>query len=221
MARISGKLTGKSLGWDRASVETAIKKVPGNGRVFIGRIAGTVTGLHDTFDEEKGEVQTGLKGEFRGISSLNEFVPVMDGDKPKRDDKDEIVMSDTGKPIVVTAGRCYLPSGLQDMLETAYKNAAFRKEIKDGKEVTVEDKSASITFTVDLYAKPENNKAGYTYDGDTVLEAAANDPLDTLLASAAAVKPLPGRSASAAIEDKSVDQEKTAEPETEKTTGKK
>lgn len=191
MARISGKLSAKSMGWDRNAVGVAVGKVPAaGGRVFIGRIVGSITGLHNTFDEEKGEVQTGLKGEFRGVSSLFEQVPQKDAKgNPVKDAKGEIVMVDSDKPITVTAGRCYLPSGLQDMLETAYKSAALSKNDKGE---TVVDNTVSISFGVDLYAIPATNKAGYSYDGDTVIDAVQNDPLDMLLASAASAKPMPG-----------------------------
>ena len=175
MARISGKLTAKSLGWDRNAIGVAVAKVPADGgRVFVGRIAGEVTGLHQTMNDETGEVQTGLKGNFRGISSLFE-----------KDDKGV----ETANRITMTAGRCYLPGGIQDMIEGAYASA-----IKD-------DEKATVMFTVDLYAIPATNKAGYGYDADTVTAASTVDPLDALLESAAAIKALPGTAPAPALTD--------------------
>lgn len=180
MARISGKLTAKSLGWDRNAIGTAVKKVPADGgRVFVGRIVGNVTGLHQSMNDETGEVQTGLKGNFRGISSLTETTTDAKGK-----------VTDTGKPITMTAGRCYLPGGIQDMIEGAYADA------NQG-----DDKGNTVSFAVDLYAIPATNKAGYSYDADTVTDAASVDPLDLLLQSAAAIKALPGADEPAKIED--------------------
>ena len=188
MARISGKLTAKSLGWDRNAIGTAVKKVPADGgRVFIGRIVGNVTGLHQSMNDETGEVQTGLKGNFRGISSLNEFVPETNAKgEPKKDAKGETIMKDSGAPVTMTAGRCYLPGGIQDMIEGAYADA------NKG-----DDKGNSVSFAVDLYAIPATNKAGYSYDADTVTEANQVDPLDLLLQSAAAIRAIPGTTAPA------------------------
>ena len=177
MARISGKLTAKALGWDRNAIGAAVKKVPADGgRVFIGRIGGIVSGLHQTVNDDTGEVQTGLKGSFRGVSAMNETAP--DGDK--KDANGVPVMVDTGKPITVTAGRCYLPGGLQEMIEAAYAQA------------TATDAKATINFALDLYGIPASNKAGYSYDGDTVSEATESDPLDMLFNGANATKPMPG-----------------------------
>jgi hypothetical protein len=193
MARIAGKLTAKSLGWDRNAIGAAVKKVPQDGgRVFIGRVVGIVSGLHETVNDDTSEVQTGLKGNFRGISSLPEMRAKMDGENPVM--KDGVaVMEPTGEPITMTAGRCYLPGGIQEMVEGAYKGA------RQG------DTNATVSFGVDLYAVPATNKAGYSYDADTVTEAATADPLDALLQSANALKALPGTKADepAKVEDKS------------------
>ena len=183
MARISGKLTGKALGWDRNAVGVAVAKVPADGgRVFIGRIAGTVSGLHQTVNDETGEVQTGLKGSFRGISS--KFEPMDSGNK---DANGAAIMVDSDKRVIVTAGRCYLPGGLQEMVEAAYAAATQG----DG------NAKNTVDFALDLYAIPATNKAGYSYDGDTVMEASATDPLDTLFSIAASTKPMPGMATTA------------------------
>lgn len=195
MARIAGKLTAKSLGWNRDEIGIAVKKVPQDGgRVFIGRIVGIVAGLHETVNEDTGEVQTGLKGNFRGVSSKPEMK--QDGNKK---DANGPVMIPTGDAITMTAGRCYLPGGIQEMIEGAYKEAAQS------------DKNATVSFGVDLYAIPANNKAGYSYDADTVTEAATADPLDALLQSANALKALPGAAVeTAAITDETKADDKPA-----------
>lgn len=180
MARIAGKLTAKSLGWDRNAIGIAVKRVPADGgRVFIGRIVGIVSGLHETVNEDSGEVQTGLKGNFRGVSSLPEYAQKIDNGGPVTDANGP-VMIPTGDNVTMTAGRCYLPGGIQEMIEGAYKGAASG------------DKNATVQFGVDLYAIPATNKAGYSYDADTVTEASTADPLDALMQSANAVKLLPG-----------------------------
>lgn len=99
MARLSGKLTARTLGWDRIAIGAETKKVPADGgRVLLGRFAGIVSGLKQTVNNDTGEVQNGLKGQFRGLSTRNE--------------KGESV--DVGKGLIVTAGVCYLPGGIQD-----------------------------------------------------------------------------------------------------------
>jgi hypothetical protein len=210
MARISGKLTAKSLGWDRSTIGVAVKKVPADGgRVFIGRIVGNVAGLHETMDDQTGEVQTGLKGNFKGVSSLNEFVPKMDGESVVTDKAGVIVMVDTGKQITMTAGRCYLPSGIQDMIEGVYKEARQS------------DANATVSFGVDLYAIPSANKAGYSYDADTVTEAATSDPLDNLLAAAANIKALPSAIVKPSDEEVAAQAEATAKADAEAEAAKK
>lgn len=188
MARISGKLTPKAIGWDRNAIGAAVKKVPqDSGRVFLGRIVGIVNGFKQTVSEETGEVQTGLKGSFRGLSSLNEVRPVLetvnidgkDVERPKRDANDQIVTLDTGNKITTTAGVCYLPGGLQGMIEAAYNEAASA------------DKNATVRFGLDLFAIPATNKAGYSFDADTLVEASENDPLADLLSSAGKQAELP------------------------------
>lgn len=163
MARLSGKLTAKTLGWDRIAIGGETKKVPADGgRVLLGRFAGIVSGLKQTVNADSGEVQSGLKGQFRGLSSRNE--------------KGESVAIGSG--LVVTAGVCYLPGGIQDMIEGTLASAQES------------DPRATVQFAIDLYAIPASNKAGYSFDADTVIEAEEADPLDALLASAANVAAL-------------------------------
>jgi len=158
MARLSGKLTAKTLGWDRIKIGGAVQKVPADGgRVLLGRFAGIVSGLKQTIHGDTGEVQNGLKGQFRGLSALNA--------------KGEIV--EVGKGEIVTAGVCYLPGGIQEMIEGAL--AAAQEN----------DARATVQFALDLYAIPATNKAGYSFDADTRIQAEEADPLDSLLAQAA------------------------------------
>lgn len=158
MARLSGKLTAKTLGWDRVKIGAAVQKVPADGgRVLLGRFAGIVSGLKQTVNADTGEVQNGLKGQFRGLSALNE--------------KGDTV--ELGKGASVTAGVCYLPGGIQEMIEGTL--AAAQED----------DPRATVQFAIDLYAIPATNKAGYSFDADTRIEAEESDPLDNLLAQAA------------------------------------
>jgi len=206
MARLSGKLTAKSLGWDRNAIGAAVGKLGDNGRVHLGRIVGMVADIHTTVNETTGEIQKGLKGQFRGVSSVNEFTPVMveatddngatimkDGKpvmKAKRDANDVPVTVDTGKAITVTAGRCYLPGGLQDMIEGSLTTAR------------ASDDKATVQFGIDLFAIKAANAAGYSFDADTLIEAADVDPLDALLTSAtsAAQAALPAPDEAPAVE---------------------
>lgn len=161
MARLSGKLTAKSLGWDRNRIGTEVAKVPADGgRVKLGTFVGIVSGLRQTVNNDTGEVQNGLKGQFRGISTLGEDTGKEIGDKnPAR---------------AVTAGVCYLPGGIQEMIEGALSQA---KE---------NDVKANVQFGLDLYAIPATNKAGYSFDADSLVEATEADPLDALLTAATA-----------------------------------
>jgi len=180
MARLSGKLTARALGWTRNMIGIRTEKMSDTARLPLGRVVGIVSGLHDTLNEETGQIMTGLKGQFRGVSTL--FVQT-----EKKNNKGEVVkdkdgnveLIDTDEKIVVTAGRCYLPSGLQDMIEGSYREA-----IKD-------DPKATVSFAIDLFAMKAKNKAGYTFDGDTLVEAAADDPLAALLEAADEMKALP------------------------------
>jgi len=163
MARLSGKLTAKTLGWGREEIGPAVKKIPQTERIFIGRFAGIVSGIKEIVNDDTGEIQTGLKGQFRGLSTMN--------------DAGEIVgANDAGNPLgrVVTAGVCYLPSGLQDVVEGAYRQAVEHEP------------RATISFVMDLYAMFSGGQAGYTYDAETKVDAQEADPLSLLLEQASA-----------------------------------
>lgn len=160
--QLVGKLTPKALGWDRIAIGGATAKVPADGgRVFLGRIAGIVGGFRETLNSDTGEVQRGLKGNFRGMSSRN-----------VTDDKG----NDTGVQIVVTSGVCYLPGGIQEMIEGSLLAA---QDVTSGGNA-----KATVQFAIDLYAIPATNKAGYSFTAETLVEAAQSDPLALLLAQA-------------------------------------
>lgn len=156
MARLSGKLTAKTLGWDRNRIGTEVAKVPADGgRVQLGTFVGIVSGLKHNVNES-GEVTSGLKGQFRGVSTLG-------------DDSGKEVGE--GNPLrTVTAGVLYLPGGIQDMIEGSLAEAKAT------------DANATVRFGLTLYAIPATNKAGYSFDADTKLEAQESDPLADLLA---------------------------------------
>jgi hypothetical protein len=168
MARLSGKLTAKSLGWDRNRIGTEIAKVPADGgRVLLGTIVGIVSGLRQTINNDTGEIQNGLKGQFRGVSTLGEDSGKEIGDKnPAR---------------TVTAGVCYLPGGIQEMIEGAL--AAAQDTTSGG------DARATVQFALKLFAIPATNRAGYSFDADNLVEATESDPLDALLTAATAEAP--------------------------------
>lgn len=184
---IVGKLTPRALGWDRNALGTETAKVPADGgKVLIGRIVGIVAGLRTTIDKETGDIHNGLKGNFRGISS-KEYA---DGDNK-------------GKPIIVTSGVCYLPGGIQDMIEG---------ELAKAKEA---DAKATVSFAIDLYGIPATNKAGYSFKADSIVSAAVTDPLAVLLEQAETHRPaLPAPDAEKPSEPE-------AKPEAEKPNGKK
>jgi hypothetical protein len=157
MARLSGKLTAKTLGWDRNRIGTEVAKVPADGgRVMLGTFVGIASGLKHIINNDTGEVSNGLKGQFRGISSL--------GDDSGKE------IGDTNPPRAVTAGVLYLPGGIQDMIEGSLAEAQSI------------DPKATVRFGIKLYAIPATNKAGYSFDADTLIEAQEADPLADLLA---------------------------------------
>ena len=164
MARLTGKLTAKALGWNKDRIQAAIaadKAQPTpTGRIKLGRFVGIVVALRQTVSDETGEIQTGLKGQFRGVSTLGT-------------DTGKEVDAKTNPPLTVTAGVCYLPSGIQEVAETALSDA----KQKGGA-------NASAQFGVDLFAIPAENAAGYSFDADNLFEPTEADPLDTLLAMA-------------------------------------
>lgn len=177
MTQLVGKLTAKSLGWDRFAIGEATKDTTTAQK--LGRVVGIVSGLRQTVNNETGDIQSGLKGNFRGVSAKNLTVVKKDkdGNDVMKDGKP--VMVDTGKPIEVTSGVCYLPAGLQDMIEGSL---AVAKE---------NDPKATISFAIDLYAVKDSNKAGYTFKAETLIEAEQRDPLDMLLEQAKSAPALP------------------------------
>lgn len=71
----------------------------------------------------------------------------------------------------------YLPGGIQETLESAI----------DGRE----DKNAAVPFALDVFSKPDNNKAGYTYDVEFIQKPQGRlDPLEALRQATAEAKPL-------------------------------
>lgn len=207
---IVGKLTAKTLGWDRATLQQSTLHV--TTPILMATVVGIVSGLKPNVDEDTGDVSYGLKGNYRGISTRAPmidtgtkdangapvFAPLMrdkigeDG-KPvmvaKLDDKDKPVKDDKGEPVMVAeqeaalievrSGVCYLPSGLQDMIEGAYAQAIEN------------DPKATVSFGLDLYCLKDTNKAGYTFKAETKVEAQERDPLELLMSQAKTVKALP------------------------------
>lgn len=150
--RLEQKLTMRALGWSRGKIEEAVGKVPSDGgRVLLGRVAGIVVGTKFAKDVNE-EIIVGLKGNFRGVSALD------------------------GEP--VTSGICYLPSGIQGMLETALAEARQK------------DPNGTIQFAVDMYAIPAKNLAGYSFNAENILGGAEDDPLTALLSLAEEQLPL-------------------------------
>jgi hypothetical protein len=151
-----GKLSPKAMGWDRNAIGTETAKVPADGgSVLLGRVVGIVSGLKQTVNGETGDIQSGLKGNFRGISSLPNKAPV-------------------------TSGVCYLPGGIQEMIEGALADAK------------ASDPRAVINFAIDLYAIPATNKAGYSFKAENIVESGASDPLEMLLSQANSIKAITG-----------------------------
>lgn len=159
------KLSSKAMGWNRNAIGTAVTKVPpANGRVLLGRIACLVSGIKTSVNPQTGEIMTGLKGNFRGVPT-----------KPGTDEKTVYTLG--GEE--VTSGVCYLPSGIQSMIEGALADAQEK------------DKSATVRVVLDLYAIPASNAAGYSFDADTIEEPTTDDPLSALLKEAEGNKALP------------------------------
>jgi hypothetical protein len=150
--KLEQKLTMRALGWSRGKIEEAVGKVPSDGgRVLLGRVAGIIVGTKLAKDVND-EVIVGLKGNFRGVSSVDNET--------------------------VTSGICFLPSGIQGMLESALAEARQK------------DQNATVQFAMDVYAIPAKNLAGYSFNADNILGNEDNDPLTALLADANAKSPL-------------------------------
>lgn len=147
------KLTVKSMGWDRGEILTAVKKTKADGteKTLIGRFGGIVTSLRQSVDAETGDIRSGLKGEFRGISS---------------------------KGAVLTSAICYLPGGLQALAESSLEKAQSVNE------------RATVEFMMDVFAIPDTNKAGYTFTGETIVEANSVDHLSKMFEEANSIKSL-------------------------------
>lgn len=168
------KLSPKSAGWDRGRIIIAVGKVPSTGgRVLLGRFAGIATDIKQLVNAETGDIQTGLKGSFRALATK----PGTDGDANAKPPVPAVASEPGGEE--VTSGVCYLPQGIQAMIEGALTEAKAT------------DKNASVRFVLDLFAIPATNKAGYSFDADMVQEAATNDPLADMLAQADGIKALP------------------------------
>lgn len=189
-----GKLSPKALGWDRIAIATAVGKVAADGSqpVLLGRFVGVVTGLKPIENEKTGDVSYGLKGSFKAVSSVADANGVLKE---------------------VRSGVCYLPGGIQDIVEAAWLAASEKDE----------KKRASIQFAMDIYAIPAANAAGYTFKADNIVDAQAGDATDAIMVAAQGVKPMPGLpapNAGAALTDQSGGEQqsetKPEEKETEK-----
>jgi hypothetical protein len=82
------------------------------------------------------------------------------------------------KGVTMSSGVCYLPSGIQEMIQDPLEA------------LIATDKTAAITFTMDLFAVTAGNKAGYSFAAELISDAQREDPFAALRASAAH-KPLP------------------------------
>jgi hypothetical protein len=160
--QLVGKLTAKSLAWDRGALIAVTATNPNP--VKLATIVGMISGLKQTVNQETGDIQSGLKGNFRGLST--KFIMEDTGTK---DEHGVPVLKATDVPVEVTSGVCYLPGGIQDMLEGTLAKA------KEG------DAKATVSFGIDLYVLKDTNKAGYTFKAETRVEATESDPLDLLM----------------------------------------
>ena len=154
------KLSIATLGWKRGDIETALQDIPRSGEILLCRVAGIVTGVKPYVDQNQ-EINYGMKGQFKGMSSKDNFADAS------------------------VSGVCYLPSGIQAMIEGELAKA--QDEGAGG------SKGATITFAMDVYAFNDSNKAGYSFRGENLLvnDAGGNDPLDLLLGKAAELAALP------------------------------
>jgi hypothetical protein len=162
MSILVPKLSPRSMGWTKAIIATAVADITDKDKIFIGRVAGIVTGFKETLDEKTGNIQLGLKGSFKAL-----------GNKP----------DENGVLPEVRSGVCYLPGGIQETVEAAFTEARGSGEN--------ERKGATVAFAVDLYVRRANNAAGYSYEAETLMQPQENDPLAMLFADAANAKPVP------------------------------
>lgn len=133
-------------------------------KIFLCRVLGTATGIKVA--DRDGEAVFGLTGQFEGHTAKGE---------------------------VFSSGVLYLPSGIQDLIQSPLENALN------------EDKSASVQFALDIYAISASNKAGYSFSAET-LTAPETDPFAALRDKIS--KPLPGSTAAPQIEAPKTDEEK-------------
>lgn len=160
------------MGWTKAVLATSVAAITDADKIFLGRVAGIVTGFKETIDEKTGNIQLGLKGSFKAISD-------------KVDEK--------GVLLEIRSGVCYLPGGIQETVETAYKGARG--------EGANERKNATVAFAVDLYVRRANNAAGYSYEAETLMTPEENDPLAGLFSQALETKALPSKTIAAPKSD--------------------
>ena len=78
-----------------------------------------------------------------------------------------------------TSSVLYLPGGIQEVIESAVDGRA-------------QGDKAGVPFALDIFSKPDNNKAGYTYDVEFIEKPTGTvDPLAAIREKAAAAAPLP------------------------------
>lgn len=131
-----------------------------------------------------GTVPARAKAEKKRIHLCRIF-GICTGTKMKTDQAGEPIVAIVGNfeglnietGLSATSSTLYLPGGIQEVLEAAV----------DGRDNT----SVGIPFAVDVYSKPDNNKAGYTYDADFIQKPSGRvDPLEALRAATAEARPL-------------------------------
>jgi hypothetical protein len=149
--KLEQKLTVATLGWKRRNIEEAVEKISDTDRVLLGRIAGVAVGTKASKDVND-ELIYGLKGNFRGQNVT------------------------TGE--MVSSGVCYLPSGIQGMIE---------QDLADARQ---QDPNATVRFAVDIFAIRAKNKAGYSFNADNILPSETGDPVSGLLDQAQKLSPL-------------------------------
>ena len=132
-----------------------------------------------------GTVPARAKAEKKRVH-LARIIGVATGTKLKTDQAGEPIVAvigqfegtnvETGQ--VAQSATLYLPGGIQEVIEAAVDSR--------------EDKNAAVPFALDIFAKPDNNKAGYTYDVEFIQKPAGRvDPLEALRNATAEAKALP------------------------------
>lgn len=143
------KLSIKTLGANPK--EATVAEGEPNKSVFMCRIMGIARGIKAAVGQD-GDPVFGLTGQFEGQNA---------------------------KGASYSSGVCYLPSGIQELIQDPLEAA-----------INAGDKTAAITFTMDLFAVTATNKAGYSFRAELLSDAEREDPFKALRA-AAASKPLP------------------------------